>query len=72
MDESTERMAARFPEEVITWLKLEAEARGWNLSRTLRWAVKETMQRENQRKLEKQMSGDDRHRQVQAKEAFSL
>ena len=72
MDEKTRQVMARFPEEFVVWLKVEAKARGWNFSRTLRWAVKETMQRENQRKLEKQMSGDDRHRQVQAKEAFSL
>jgi hypothetical protein len=46
MDEKTELLAARFPEDVVAWLKRVAEARGWRLSRTLRWAVRETMARE--------------------------
>lgn len=46
MDEKTELVGTRFPEEVVAWLRGEAKARNWNLSRTVRWAVQETMKRE--------------------------
>jgi hypothetical protein len=46
MDEKTELLAARFPEDMVEWLKRVGAARGWRLSRTLRWAVRETMARE--------------------------
>ena len=60
MDEKTELLAARFPEEIIAWLKVVAEARGWSLSRTLRWAVRETMSREYDRNLK------EHHRELDA------
>ena len=46
MDEKTQRVVAFFPEETVAELKAVAEARGWNLSRTVRWAVRETLKRE--------------------------
>ena len=68
MDENTRRINGMVPEELFFWLEGVAKRNGWTFSRALRWAVREAMKRE----LEKQMSGDDRRRQVQAKEAFSL
>ena len=54
MDEKTELVGTRFPEEVVAWLKGEAKARSWNLSRTVRWAVQETMKRETKPVLARQ------------------
>jgi hypothetical protein len=48
MDEKTEQLTARFPEDLVAWLKGVASARGWRLSRTLRWAVREAMIREEE------------------------
>ena len=61
MDEKTELLAARFPEDIVAWLKRVAEARGWRLSRTLRWAVRETMAREYDR-------AEEEHRREMANE----
>lgn len=81
MDEKTELLAARFPEDLVEWLKRVAEARGWRLSRALRWAVRETMAREYDkaeeehfRELAKEiaMTGDppeDKNR-ISARDAF--
>lgn len=59
MDEKTERLSARFPEGVVVSLEALAEARGWSLSRTLRWAVSETLQREYGRDLEQHLRERD-------------
>lgn len=46
MDEKTELLAVRVPVDVGDWLRSVAAARGWRMARALRWAVKETMERE--------------------------
>ena len=72
MDEKTRRVVTFFPEETVDKLKAAAEARGWNLSRMIRYAVNQLLVQEKQRELEKRVSGEDRRRQTEAKEAFSL
>lgn len=59
MDEKTRRVVAFFPEETVDKLKAAAEARGWNLSRMLRYAVNQLLAQEKQRE---RMSGEDRER----------
>ena len=52
MDEKTERVVVRMPENLIVGLKAIAEARGWSVSRTMREAVREMVQRAYDRDLE--------------------
>ena len=46
MDEKTQVVVVRFPENLVAGLKTLAEARGWTVSRAVREAVREMVRRE--------------------------
>jgi hypothetical protein len=60
MDDKTELLAVRFPEDMVVWLKSVAEARGWTVSRAMRWAVQETIRREGASKVRSKITVFDR------------
>lgn len=47
MDEKTVRINGVVPEYTAHWLKAVAARNNWNLSRAIRWAIHETMEREH-------------------------
>jgi hypothetical protein len=46
MDEKTRRINGLLPEATVLWLEAVAKHNKWTLSRTIRWAIHETMEQD--------------------------
>jgi hypothetical protein len=74
MDEETRQLAVRIPADLVFWLESVAEARGWKLSRAVRWALRETYDREHTLAEAAALRADPSimpRRRMTAQEAFS-